>query len=205
MNDETKALQIRRVSATRLVVCALAIALAAIGLASCESATGTVKVAARSADVSTSPAPTSSAPPASSSGTTTDGIDVDALHAKVVEYRTKNPDATVTSAVAVRTDRSALLALTGDEDDPQAQGTQVIVLQLRGRFPTMVPSYSIQKQADSTRVVPVPSAKPRTATVITESMSVDLTKVYDVATQYPGNKIIDLSSLNAPMVTVPID
>lgn len=185
--------------------CAFSMVPAAIGLASCGSGTVTVRSAGQQTEAPTSAASSSSASIPVDSGVTTDGIDVDALHAKVVGYLDDHPDATITGAVAARTDRSSFLALSGDTDDAQAQGTPVVVLQLRGQFPTLDRNYSMQKQPGTGRLIPVPSASPRMATVITESMSLDLSHVYDVATQYSDSTIIDLSKLNVPMVEIPIN
>ena len=188
----------------RLLVALVGIAFLALGICSCGSRAATVRSSEPRRETPTTARSVSSEPTSGDSTGTANDLDVAALQAKIADYLARNPGATVTSAVAIQTDRAALLALSGDTNDSQAEGTEVIVLQLRGQFPTMVPDYSMQKQPGSERLVPVPRASSRIATVLTESMSIDLDKVYDVATQYPDSKIIDLGKLNVPMVTIPL-
>ncbi len=173
----------------------------AIALSACHADTS-IRTRAVGPTTTRTPAPTS---PESNPTTVSHGVSVGALHTLIEQFKTKYPKDTVTSAAAVRTDRSRLLALEGDPDDSTAQGVPVVVLQIRGRFATKYPHWIVTKQHGTDRPMPERAYSPRTATLITETLSVDLKHVLDAATQYPGNQVVDMEKLGPPVVEVPVD
>lgn len=104
----------------------------------------------------------------------------------------------VQSATAVMSSRKKFLDLTGDTGDAHETAQDVVILQVRGTFPVVLDAPEI---VDGKAVSPTTR---RTAVSITTVFTADLTRTLDVATQYPGNTIIDLHSLGSPVVDVPI-
>jgi hypothetical protein len=130
------------------------------------------------------------------------GIDVQALSGIAKRAAEGGGDARPISAQAVMTDRAAVLASTGDSDDP-AKSTPVVQLQIHGHF-----SFSTSPAPVSTRRDPVDKAmteqQETSATVINITLTPDLKQTLDISVQSPGNKIINLSTLGSPVVNIPL-
>ena len=130
------------------------------------------------------------------------GIDVQALSGIAKRAAAGSGDERPISAQAVLTDRAAVLASTGDSDEPMKR-TPVIQLQIHGHF-----SYSTSQAPSSTRRDLVEKAmteqQTSSATVINITLTPDLKQTLDVSVQQPGNKIMDLSTLGSPVVKIPL-